>query len=74
MNSYSICVVSKEYRYITVEAESEEDAKDQVWDKIDGILSWKSEDCDTDLYVESVDAVEVSDNSRSYGLQGADHE
>jgi hypothetical protein len=74
MSRYSICVVSKEYRYITVEAETEEQAKDQVWDKIDGVLSWKAEDWDTGLYVDAVEEISVSDETRSYGPQGANHD
>lgn len=35
MKKYEICVVSKEYRYVTVEAESELEAKEQVWELLD---------------------------------------
>ena len=56
MKKYEICVVSKEYRYVTVEAETEEEAKDMVWDKIVCGFTGdtKPEDTDTDLYVEGV--------------------
>jgi len=54
MPKYEICVVSKEYRYVTVEAETEEDAKDMVWDKIAYGFTGdtKPEDTDTELYLE----------------------
>jgi len=54
MPKYEICVVSKEYRYITVEAETEEDAKDMVWDKIACGFTGdtKPEDTETELYLE----------------------
>ena len=54
MKTFEVTVVSKEYRTIEVQAETEEDAKDQVWEDIDNILNWKPIDYDTDLYVERV--------------------
>ena len=56
MPKYEICVVSKEYRYVTVEAQTEEDAKDLVWDKIACGFTGdtKPEDSDTELYVEGL--------------------
>lgn len=56
MKKIEICVVRKEYRYITVEAQTEEDAKEKVWDRIDcGFIGdTQPEDTDTDLYVEGV--------------------
>ena len=52
---YEICVVSKEYRYVDILADSEEEAKDQVWDQIETILNQKPQDYDTDLYVEGTE-------------------
>ena len=54
MPKYEICVVSKEYRYITIEADNQEDAKDKVWDKIACGFTGdtKPEDTDTELYLE----------------------
>jgi hypothetical protein len=52
MKKYEICVVSKEYRYVEVEAEDEFDAKDKAWDQIENVLNRKPEDYDTELYVE----------------------
>jgi hypothetical protein len=34
MKIYELCVVTKEYRYMKVEAESEQDAIDLAWDKV----------------------------------------
>ena len=54
MKRYEICVVSKEYRYVEVEAEDESEAKDKVWDKVACGLTTdtKAQDYDTELYVE----------------------
>jgi len=54
MKTYSVCVVSREYRYVEVEAEDESAAKDKVWDKVAcGFTSdTKATDYDTELYVE----------------------
>ena len=54
MNTYNICVVSKEYRWVTVEAEDVTDAYDKVWVQIESILNRKPEDYDTELFVEDV--------------------
>lgn len=53
---YSICVVSKEYRWLEIEAETEEDAKDKAWDKIACGFTGdtKPEDTDTEIYMEGV--------------------
>ena len=53
MNKYVLCVVSKEYRWVEVEAEDDVQAIDMVWGDIENIMSSKSEDYDTDVYVES---------------------
>ena len=55
MPKYEICVVSKEYRYVDILADSEEEAKDQVWDQIETILNQKPKDYDTDLCVEGTE-------------------
>jgi len=56
MTKYAICVVSKEYRYLEIEAETESDAVDKAWDKVacGFTADTKPEDTDTDLYVEGV--------------------
>lgn len=54
MKKYSVCVVSKEYRWVEVEAEDETGAQDQVWVGIESILNRKPEDYDTELFVEAV--------------------
>jgi hypothetical protein len=54
MNRYEICIVSKEYRYITVEAEDEVGARDKAWDKVacGYTCDVKAEDYDTEIFVE----------------------
>lgn len=52
LKTYELCIVTKEYRYITVGAENESDALDQAWAAIESILNRKAEDYDTDIYVE----------------------
>ena len=54
MKTYEICVVSKEYRYVTVEAETEAGAIDQAWDWVArGLTSdTKPQDYDTEVYLE----------------------
>ncbi len=52
MRTYELCVVSKEYRYITVEAENEHDAMDKAWDGLENTLNTKASDYDTDIYME----------------------
>jgi hypothetical protein len=52
MKTYEICVVSKEYRYLEVQAENEDDAKDKAWGLIENVLNHKPADYDTELYVE----------------------
>ena len=56
LKKYSICIVSKEYRWIEVFAGDEAEAKDKVWDEIacGFVGDNKPEDTDTDLYVEGV--------------------
>ena len=55
MPKYEICIVSKEYRYIEVEAEDESEAKDKAWDKVacGYTCNVKAEDYDTELYIEN---------------------
>ena len=60
----SICVVSKEYRYVEIEAESQEDAIDKAWDDIENIMNRKAVDYDTDLYVDSVEEGSIETASR----------
>lgn len=60
----TICVVSKEYRYVEIEAESQEDAIDKAWDDIENIMNRKAVDYDTDLYVDSVEEGSIETASR----------
>lgn len=56
LKKYEICIVSKEYRWVEIEAENEEDAKDKAWDKVACGFTGdtKPEDTETDLYVEGI--------------------
>ena len=56
MPKYEICIVSKEYRYLTVEAEDEVAAKDLAWDKIacGYTCDTKAVDYDTELFLEGL--------------------
>ena len=60
----TICVVSKEYRYVEIEADSQEDAVDKAWDDIENIMNRKAVDYDTDLYVDSVEEGSIETPSR----------
>lgn len=55
MKTYELCIVSKEYRYIKVEAENENDAIDQAWGKVAAgfTCDTKVQGYDTDIYLES---------------------
>lgn len=54
LTTYEICVVSKQYRTMFVQAEDEEAARDLAWCRIaDGFeTTTKAEEFETDLYVE----------------------
>jgi hypothetical protein len=54
MNTYELCVVSKEYRYLRVEAENESDAIDKAWDRVASgyTCNIKAQDYDTEVYLE----------------------
>ena len=60
----TICVVSKEYRYVEVEADSQEDAVDKAWDDIENIMNRTAVDYDTNLYVDSVEEGSIETLSR----------
>lgn len=62
MKKYEICVVSKEYRYLVVEAEDDIEARDKAWDKVAAgfTCDTKAQDYDTDLYVEGIVEEEVA--------------
>jgi hypothetical protein len=57
MKIYELCVVAKEYRYMKVKAESEQDAIDLAWDKVASgfIPDTKAQDYDTEIYLEGVE-------------------
>ena len=63
MKKFEVCIVSKEYRWIEVEAEDDTDAWEKTWDKIsDGIVGdIKPDDWDTEVYVENEVSDEVSE-------------
>jgi len=48
----SICVVSKEYRWVQVESQNQQDAVETAWKNIESILNRKAVDYDTELYVD----------------------
>ena len=52
MKTYELCIVSKEYRYIKVEAENENDAIDQAWAGIENTLNKKANAYYTDIHLE----------------------
>lgn len=52
MKTYEIVIVSKEYRYFSVEAESAEEAREIAWGDIENHINGKAHDYDTELYVE----------------------
>ena len=54
MKKFEVCIVSKEYRWIEVEANDEAEATDKAWDKVACGYTGdvKPEDTDTDIYVE----------------------
>lgn len=54
MKTFEICIVSKEYRWVEVEAEDAEAAQDQVWTmvRLGYTGDTKPEDIDTELFVE----------------------
>jgi hypothetical protein len=54
MKTYEVCIVSKEYRWVHIEAESESEAIDKAWDKVACGYTGdvKAEDYDTEVYLE----------------------
>lgn len=56
MPKYEIAIVSKEYRWVEIEADSENDARDKAWDMVACGYTGdtKPHDCDTDVYCEGV--------------------
>ena len=54
--TYEICIVTKEYRWIEVEAVSPESAKNQVWSLVDAgyVGDTKPEDCEHELLIEGI--------------------
>jgi len=74
MPKYEVCIVSKEYRWIEVEADNESDAKDAAWDKVACGYTGdvKADDYDTEVQVEGL----VDDELWSLtipGKEGADN-
>jgi hypothetical protein len=52
MKKYEVLIVTKEYRYITVEAETENDAWDIAWDDVSNVVSnTDADDFDTEVFV-----------------------
>lgn len=56
MPKYEICMVSKHYRWIEVEADCQSDAIDKAWDRIfDGYIEDnEAQDSETDIYCEGI--------------------
>jgi hypothetical protein len=54
MKTYELCIVSKEYRWVHIEAESEREAIDKAWDKVACGYTGdvKAEDYDTEIFLE----------------------
>jgi len=53
---YEVCIVSKEYRWIEIDALDQNDAVDKTWRELKSGLVWniKPQDSDTDVYVEGL--------------------
>lgn len=53
---YEVCIVSKEYRWIEIEAMDQSDAIDKAWVKVENgfTCDTKPQDSDTDIYVEGL--------------------
>jgi len=54
MKTYELCIVSTEYRWVHIEAESEREAIDKAWDKVACGYTGdvKAEDYDTEIFLE----------------------
>lgn len=52
MNNYSVCLVSKEFRWVEVEAKDETEAKDKVWDKIESVENCKAQYFDHEIFID----------------------
>jgi len=53
---YEVCIVSKEYRWIEIDALDQNDAVDKAWRELKSGLIWniKPQDSETDVYVEGL--------------------
>lgn len=53
---YEVCIVSKEYRWVEIDALDQNDAVDKAWDKVASGFTCdvKAQDHDTDVYVEGL--------------------
>ena len=53
---YEVCIVSKEYRWVDIEAPNEESARDQAWKKVEYGYTGdtKADDYDTEVFIEGV--------------------
>jgi hypothetical protein len=54
MKRFEVCVLYKEYRWLEIEAEDEEQAKEAVWDRVACGFTGdvKADDVDTEIYIE----------------------
>ena len=54
MKRFEVCILYKEYRWIEVEAEDQEQAKEEAWDKVACGFTGdvRADDEDTEVYVE----------------------
>lgn len=56
MATYEVCIVSKEFRWVDIEAATEESACEQVMNMLDAgyVGDTDPEDCSTELLIEGV--------------------
>lgn len=59
MKTYTICVVERFYRWVEVEAEDQDMARDMVWDKVDSIVGKDPDDSDCDVIVEGWEEISL---------------
>jgi hypothetical protein len=65
MPKYEICLVSKEYRWVEIDADTENDARDKAWDMVacGYIGDTKFQDSETDVYCEGIVAEEIENEN-----------
>lgn len=71
MKTYDVVVVTKEYRTVQIDAENEEEARENAWGALGSVLNLDAQDYDTEVYVEGL--AYPTDETRAYGPQGDRH-